>query len=103
MFQFVMVVCGVWLPRMASSPSALVRDVTTICSPSNTPLLRQLVESGSCYRIAAMAWTSTALGAPCTTILRTARRALLPPAAALACAWSLLLAHPCWQWVSGIA
>src|SRR5262249_48066188 len=33
-----------WLPRIASSPSALVRYVTTICSPSNTPPSRQLRE-----------------------------------------------------------
>src|SRR5262249_842520 len=69
--------------------SVLLRYVTTICSPSNTPPSRKLREPGSCCRTAWMAWMSPALGASYTTIFRTARRVLMTPAAALACAWSL--------------
>src|SRR4030095_5565825 len=57
--------------------AALLRYVTTICSPSNTPPSRKLCESGSCCRAARMAWMSPALGASYTTILRTARRVLM--------------------------
>src|SRR5262245_37657986 len=73
---------------------ARLRYVTRICSLRSTPPVRKLKESGSYCRAASMACTGETPGAPCSTMLRTARRVLMVPAAAADCDCSLLPA-PC--------